>query len=91
MRGGWYEWLFSFLLRPVSYLYFRGRCFDGLLRFDFRFVGQEEEKEMKGFLNFLLSLLWCLADPKKATEAANEAATIEEFDSAMMKEMGGRL
>ena len=54
-------------------------------------MGQEEEKEMKGFLNFLLSLLWCLADPKKATEAANEAATIEEFDSAMMKEMGGRL
>ena len=43
---------------------------------------------MKKFFNFWLSLLWCLADPKKATAAANEAATVEEFDQAMMKEMG---
>lgn len=46
---------------------------------------------IKNFLKILLAVLWCLADPKKATTAANEAATVEEFDRAMMKEMGGRL
>ena len=46
---------------------------------------------IKNFLKILLAVLWCLADPKKATEAANEAATIEEFDAAMMKQMGGFL
>ena len=49
------------------------------------------KKMIKNFLKILLAVLWCLADPKKATEAANEAATIEEFDAAMMKQMGGFL
>jgi hypothetical protein len=40
------------------------------------------------FMAFL-AVLWCLIDPKKATAAANEAATVEEFDRVMMKEMGG--
>lgn len=44
---------------------------------------------IKEFFKTFLALLWCLADPKKATAAANEAATVEEFDRAMMKEMGG--
>lgn len=33
-----------------------------------------------------LAVLWCLVDPKKATAAANEAESVEEFDRAMMKE-----
>ena len=40
-------------------------------------------------LKTFLALLWCFADPKKATAAANEASTVEEFDQIMMKEMGG--
>lgn len=43
-------------------------------------------KVIKELSKTLLALLWCLADPKKAMAAANEAATVEEFDRAMMKE-----
>lgn len=44
---------------------------------------------IKNIFKTILALLWCLADPKKATASANEAATVEEFDRAMMKQFGG--
>ena len=46
-------------------------------------------KVIKNIFKTLLAVLWCLADPKKATAAANEAETVEDFDRAMMKEWGG--
>lgn len=43
----------------------------------------------KEIIKTLLALFWCLADPKKATAAANEAETVEDFDREMMKQWGG--
>ena len=43
----------------------------------------------KEIFKTILALLWCLTDPKKATAAANEAETVEDFDREMMKQWGG--
>lgn len=44
---------------------------------------------IKNIFKTILALLWCLADPKKATAAANEAENVEDFDREMMKQWGG--
>lgn len=46
-------------------------------------------KIIENIFKTLLAVIWCLADPKKATAAANESETVEDFDRAMMKEWGG--